>query len=71
MEEIVSDGHTGIHFTPGDADDLAEKMDWAWTHPELMDAMGTEARREYETKYTAEINYKLLMDIYDRVISRR
>ena len=33
--------------------------------------MGTEARREYETKYTAEINYKLLMDIYDRVISRR
>jgi len=68
MEEIVSHGHTGLHFAAGRADDLAAQMDWAWSHPEQMSVMAREARREYETKYTADINYKLLMDIYDQVI---
>jgi glycosyltransferase involved in cell wall biosynthesis len=68
MEEIVSDGRTGLHFATGQADDLAEKMDWAWSHREEMSVMEREARREYETKYTGGTNYKLLMDIYDQVI---
>jgi hypothetical protein len=33
--------------------------------------MGREARREYEAKYTAEINYKLLMEIYSHVLGQR
>ncbi len=37
--------------------------------PELR-AMGAEARREYESKYTAERNYPVLMDIYQRAIDR-
>jgi len=69
MQEIVSDGSTGLQFTPGQIDDLAEKMDWAWAHPDQMSDMGRQSRREYETKYTAETNYKLLMDIYDRAIA--
>ena len=70
MQEIVADGRTGLHFTAGDANDLAQKMDWAWTHPERVMAMGREARREYETKYTAERNYKQLTDIYNQVLER-
>ncbi len=70
MEEIVADGCTGLHFAPGQTDDLAAKMDWAWENPERMKAMGCDARREYETKYTAEINYKLLMDIYGQVLGQ-
>jgi glycosyltransferase involved in cell wall biosynthesis len=69
MEEIVADGRTGLHFTPGDPEDLAQKVDWAWSHPRQMAEMGKEARREYETKYTAERNYSLLMEIYQRAIS--
>lgn len=34
---------------------------------ELMAAMGHAARADYEAKYTAERNYKMLMDIYRRV----
>jgi len=64
MQEIVDDGRTGLQFTSGDAEDLAEKVEWAWNHPERMCLMGKEARREYETKYTAEANYPLLMQIY-------
>jgi hypothetical protein len=30
--------------------------------------MRTQARREYETKYTAARNYSQLMDIYDSVL---
>ncbi len=69
MQEIVSDGRTGLHFNTGDVDDLAEKTDWAWTNRERMVEMGKEARREYETKYTAQINCRLLTDIYDQVLS--
>jgi glycosyltransferase involved in cell wall biosynthesis len=60
MQEIVDDGRTGLHFTAGDAEDLGEKVEWAWNHPDRMRQMGQEARREYESKYTAEKNYALL-----------
>src|SRR5206468_1452971 len=69
MQEIVEDGRNGLHFTPGDADDLAEKVNWAWNHPQHMQSMGKEARQEYESKYTAEKNYPLLMAIYQRAVS--
>ena len=69
IEEIVEDGRTGLHFTPGDPDVLAAKVEWAWTHPERMEEMGRAARAEYEAKYTAERNYQMLMDIYQRAIA--
>jgi glycosyltransferase involved in cell wall biosynthesis len=68
MQEIVEDGRTGLQFTPGDADDLAAKVEWSWTHPEQMQAMGCAARSEYEAKYTAERNYQMLMEIYQTVL---
>jgi glycosyltransferase involved in cell wall biosynthesis len=68
MAEIVEDGRTGLHFTPGDPDDLAAKVEWAWSHPREMEAMGREARAEYEAKYTAERNYEMLMDVYRRAM---
>ena len=69
MQEIVSDNHTGLHFTPGSPDDLAQKVEWASTHSSRMVEMGREARREYESRYTSEKNYALLMEIYRRVLA--
>ncbi|MGH9328219.1 MAG: glycosyltransferase family 4 protein [Terriglobia bacterium] len=69
MQEIVADGRTGLHFESGKAEDLAEKVDWAWNNAERMVEMGKEARQEYETKYTAKTNYPLLMEIYQRAIA--
>ena len=69
MQEIVSDGRTGIHFTPGDADDLSRRLDWAWAHPGEMSAMGRSARAEYETLYSAGKNYRQLLHIYEQVIA--
>jgi glycosyltransferase involved in cell wall biosynthesis len=71
MQEIVEDGRTGLHFTTADAADLATKVEWAWNHPERMRSMGKEARREYETKYTAEKNYPMLMEIYQYALRKK
>ena len=67
MIELVEDGRTGLQFTPGDAADLAAKVEWAWTHPKEMEEMGRAARREYEAKYTAERNSQMLSEINQRV----
>lgn len=70
MKEIVEDGRTGLHFNPGDPDDIAAKVEWAWNHPDQMNAMRHEARCEYEGRYTAERNAELLTDIYRRVLGK-
>jgi len=70
MAEIVEDGRTGLLFEPGNPEDLAEKVEWAWTHPKEVKRMGEEARREYEEKYTAERNYRMLMEIYQLAMER-
>jgi len=71
MTEIVEDRKTGLHFTAGDADDLAAKVQWAWTHPDQMDEMGRAARAAYEGKYTAETNSQVLLGIYRKTMENR
>jgi glycosyltransferase involved in cell wall biosynthesis len=69
MAEIVTDQCTGLHFNPGDAPDLARKVEWAWEHPADLARMGRAARAKYETDYTAERNYSLLMQIYEQAVA--
>lgn len=64
MEEMVEEGRTGLLFTPGDDEDLAARLAWAFEHPRALAEMGRNARREFEAKYTAPRNYELLMAIY-------
>jgi len=70
LAEIVEDGVTGLHFNPGDVRDLAANVEWAWTHPKVLEEMGRAARSEYEAKYTRERNYDLLMQIYKTAITQ-
>ena len=68
MAEIIDDGRTGLLFEPGDSRDLASKVRWLFEHPEKAKAMGRNARAEYEKKYTPELNYKMLLRIYEMAI---
>jgi len=68
MAEIVEDGVTGLHFEAGNAADLADKIKWMIAHSEECTQMGNNARVEYLEKYTPEINYKILMSIYQEAI---
>ena len=69
LAEIVEDGRTGLLFEPGSPEDLAQKIAWAEADPAAMRRMGENARREYELKYTAEINYQQLMRIYQEAVA--
>ena len=70
IAETIEHGRTGLHVAPGDDKDLAEKVEWAWSHPEEMEAISRAARREFEAKYTAEQNYSRLTEIYRGLIKR-
>lgn len=66
---LVKHGSTGLHFRPGDAEDLVAQVEWVLTHPDELTRMRREARAEFEAKYTTDRNYQMLMNIYERVLS--
>jgi glycosyltransferase involved in cell wall biosynthesis len=70
MAETVAHERTGLLFNPGEPADLARKVRWAFEHPEALVAMRVAARREFEEKYTAEKNYKMLIGIYEKAMER-
>jgi len=65
LAALIEDGVTGLHFNPGNSDDLAEKLAWAQQNTEAMAQMGRNARLYYEQKLTGDVNYRQLIDIYD------
>jgi glycosyltransferase involved in cell wall biosynthesis len=70
MAELVHDGRTGALFEPGNPEDLRLKIHRLLDDPGGLWVMRDAARREYEQHYTAEMNYRMLMAIYqeaDRV----
>jgi glycosyltransferase involved in cell wall biosynthesis len=69
LAEIVQHHLTGLLFHPGDSLDLAATVEWAWNHPMELSQMGRGARAKYETDYTAEKNYSLLMEIYEQALA--
>jgi glycosyltransferase involved in cell wall biosynthesis len=71
MKEIVSAGRTGLHFRPGDARDLADKIHVAWSHPTLMLNYGSSARIEFQNNFTAEKNLEILSDTYESLLKRK
>lgn len=70
MKELVEDNVTGLLFKPGDPEDLMEKIRFIMDNSELHGKMKAAARKSYEAKFTREINYGILMSIYNKAILR-
>jgi len=70
MSSIVDHHRTGLHFEAGRASGLVEAVRWWLAHPAESALMRSQARLEYETKYTAEANYEQLMQLYQAVLDR-
>ena len=70
MSSLIDHGRTGLRFRPGDPGDLAAQVSWASEHPTELARMRRGARTEFEAKYNADINYRLLMEIYRTVVDR-
>ena len=69
--ELILQARTGLVFRVGDVNSLADQVQWIWEHEEEAAEMGRNARQQYELDYTAERNYRLLMEIYERAIHQR
>jgi glycosyltransferase involved in cell wall biosynthesis len=68
VPELVIEDKTGLLFDLQKVDDLADKANWAWTHPAEMEAMGSAARQLYLQNFTAEKNYESLINVYRSVV---
>ncbi|MDI3340501.1 MAG: glycosyltransferase family 4 protein [Sphaerobacter sp.] len=62
--EIIEDGVTGLHVTPGSAPDLVAQVARLAHDAATAVALGRAARRVYEATYTADANYDRLLAIY-------
>jgi glycosyltransferase involved in cell wall biosynthesis len=69
MAEVVADGRTGLHFAPGNAGDLAAQVVRLLTDRPALARMRQAARQEFEAKYTAEQNYRMLLELYRRALA--
>src|SRR5690606_12059282 len=67
-EQLVEHGVNGLHYTPGNAAELAEKVEQLLRDPQLAENLGIAARQAYLKRYTAEVNYQQLLAIYQEVI---
>ncbi len=68
LGEIVTEGRTGLLFSPGNPVDLARRVQWAMQNPSQLTSMRSLAREEFERRYSAEADYPRLMSIYRTAI---
>jgi glycosyltransferase involved in cell wall biosynthesis len=68
MAELIEDRTTGLFFSPGSVDEIRATVAWALHHPEELRQIGGNARKVFEAKYTAEVNYPLIMKAYERAL---
>lgn len=66
--EIVNDGVNGFLFKAGDKVSLQEKVNKIINN-NLFESMGKNAFKSFNEKYSEEINYNQLIDIYNSVIN--
>ncbi len=63
IEEMITDDVSGLLAEPN-ADDLIAKLNQVLSDAVLRRKLSRGARLAYENKYTAETNYRLMIDIY-------
>ena len=69
IPEIVEDGVTGLLFEPGNATDLAEKIEFLWNQPDLCQKMGQAGLEKARREYSQEHFYQRLINIYENARS--
>lgn len=69
VTELVKEGKNGLLFEPGNIEDLRKKILYLIENPKLIIPMRRYARKIVEKKYSSEVGYKNLMQIYNRLLS--
>ncbi|MFN0149853.1 MAG: glycosyltransferase family 4 protein [bacterium] len=69
--EILDDGRTGLFFTPGDAGDLAEKLDRLLADPALRLRLGSAARLDAEERFGIAKTVARFTEIVEELVEPR
>ena len=69
MNEVIQNRVNGLLFEAGSESDLVAKMDEVNAQQEWAKCLSDNARLTYLTHYTAEKNYNLLINIYNKALS--
>jgi glycosyltransferase involved in cell wall biosynthesis len=67
IPEVIKENETGFLFDCDDVEGLAGKMYELYSKPDLASNMGRAARADVETRYSPEVHYERLMNIYKSV----
>ena len=70
LPSIVHHGVNGVVFKPADPESLVRKVRSVWDKPGVLEKMGKSAYKDFQTKYSDEINYRALINIYKKVIRK-
>ena len=63
LKDSVVDGQTGIHFKPGDAEELADVIEMFLDNPELADKYGKAGRKRCEQELSLEAHRRKFVEI--------
>lgn len=68
LSEVLDSGVTGLFFRIGNADELAEKIQYLWDRPVLCRQMGDAGHDKFRCSYSPEQYYERLMAAYRKAI---
>jgi len=71
VREFVIDEVNGILFEAGNAEDLAAKISYLFSHQKEREELGKNANKFYKEKFDKENNYRTLMNIYTETINSK
>ncbi len=71
IPELVENGQTGLLFEPGNAIQLAERMERIIGNPEEAARMGLAGREKALGLYTSDKHYSAIMDLYSEVLPKK
>jgi glycosyltransferase involved in cell wall biosynthesis len=64
-QDLVDHNVNGLHFEPGNLNELYERIQFVEQNEEKRAKMGENARKKYAENFTPERNYRQLIDIYE------
>lgn len=68
IKSIIKDRFNGILFEPGNTSDFIDKVKWILNNQRECDQIALNANNEFNQKYSSEVNYKQLIDVYEKAI---
>lgn len=68
LPSIVREGENGVVFESGDPQSLLKTVRKAWVAPGELERLAAGARQSFETLYTEDANYRMLMEVYEQAM---